>query len=41
MSHPAGDPPDLGALSPWAPELARTFVSLASDIALVHRQPTA
>lgn len=27
--------PDLGALSPWAPELARTFVSLASDIALV------
>jgi transcriptional regulator PpsR len=29
------DPPDLGALSAWAPELAKTFVSLASDIALV------
>ena len=28
-------PPDLAALSPWAPELAKTFVSLASDIALV------
>jgi transcriptional regulator PpsR len=27
--------PDLAALSPWAPELAKTFVSLASDIALV------
>ncbi|CAN5377954.1 transcriptional regulator PpsR [soil metagenome] len=27
--------PDLGALSRWAPELAQTFVSLASDIALV------
>ena len=27
--------PDLSALSPWAPELAQTFVSLASDIALV------
>jgi transcriptional regulator PpsR len=26
---------DLGALSPWAPEIAQTFVSLASDIALV------
>lgn len=25
----------LGALSPWAPELAKTFVSLSSDIALV------
>jgi transcriptional regulator PpsR len=35
LSHPAGDPPDLGALSPWARELARTFVSLSSDIALV------
>ena len=30
-----GESPDLAALSPWAPELARTFVSLASDIALV------
>ena len=33
-----GTPPvtlDLSALSAWAPELARTFVSLASDIALV------
>ena len=29
------DPPDLGALSAWAPELAKTFASLASDIALV------
>lgn len=29
------DPDDLSALSPWAGELARTFVSLASDIALV------
>ena len=29
------DAPDLAALSPWARELARTFVSLASDIALV------
>ncbi|MEO7335682.1 MAG: transcriptional regulator PpsR, partial [Caldimonas sp.] len=29
------DAPDLAALSEWAPELARTFVSLASDIALV------
>jgi len=27
--------PDLAALSPWAPELAKTFASLASDIALV------
>ena len=26
---------DLAALSPWAPELAKTFVSLSSDIALV------
>ncbi len=29
------DRPDLAALSAWAPELAKTFVSLASDIALV------
>jgi len=29
------DPDDLSALSPWAGELAKTFVSLASDIALV------
>ena len=28
-------PPDLSGLSPWAPELAQTFVTLASDIALV------
>lgn len=27
--------PDLAALSAWAPELAKTFVSLSSDIALV------
>jgi transcriptional regulator PpsR len=32
---PPGDRPDLAALSQWAPELAKTFVSLASDIALV------
>ena len=32
---PPGDRPDLAALSAWAPELAKTFVSLASDIALV------
>ena len=31
----AGDTGDLSALSPWANELAQTFVSLASDIALV------
>lgn len=35
MSPPTGEAPDLGALSAWAPELAKTFVSLASDIALV------
>lgn len=35
MSSAKGDLPDLGPLSPWAPELAETFVSLASDIALV------
>lgn len=27
--------PDLGGLSPWAPQLAQTFVALASDIALL------
>jgi transcriptional regulator PpsR len=31
----ANDPPDLSELSAWAPELAKTFVALASDIALV------
>jgi len=35
MSRVPGEHPDLAALSAWAPELARTFVSLASDIALV------
>ena len=30
-----GEPLDLGKLSHWAPELARTFVALSSDIALV------
>jgi transcriptional regulator PpsR len=35
VSHAPGDRPDLAALSAWAPELAKTFVSLASDIALV------
>lgn len=35
MNTPKGIPPDLAPLSPWAPELARAFVSLASDIALV------
>ncbi len=29
------NPPDLSPLSPWAPELAQAFVTLASDIALV------
>jgi transcriptional regulator PpsR len=29
------DTPDLSPLSPWAPELAQAFVTLASDIALV------
>jgi len=33
--HTPVRPPDLTALSAWAPELAKTFVSLASDIALV------
>ena len=28
-------PPDLNGLSIWAPELAKTFVNLSSDIALV------
>ncbi|MFM9927318.1 transcriptional regulator PpsR [Variovorax sp. H27-G14] len=35
MSSSAGEPPDLAALAAWAPELARTLVSLSSDIALV------
>lgn len=35
MSHDEGEAPDLQALSPWARELARTFVTLSSDIALV------
>lgn len=35
MSHVPDDAPDLAALSPWARELAQTFVSLDSDIALV------
>ncbi len=29
------EPPDLHGLSGWAPQLAKTFVNLASDIALV------
>jgi transcriptional regulator PpsR len=35
LSPSASEPLDLGKLSPWAPELARTFVALSSDIALV------
>jgi transcriptional regulator PpsR len=35
VSPIASDPPDLSQLSAWAPELAKTFVALASDIALV------
>ncbi len=35
MKNRSDTPGDLAALSPWAKELARTFVSLASDIALV------
>ncbi|MEP7296893.1 MAG: transcriptional regulator PpsR [Burkholderiales bacterium] len=35
MNRAPGDRPDLAALSAWAPELAKTFVSLASDIALI------
>ena len=38
MSLSPVDRLDLAALSAWAPELARTFVSLASDIALVIDQ---
>ena len=36
-SHPlpASNPPDLAPFAEWAPELAQTFVALASDIALV------
>ncbi len=35
MFEAPDDQPDLAALSAWAPQLASTFVSLASDIALV------
>ncbi len=35
LSTPASEPLDLGKLSAWAPELARTFAALSSDIALV------
>ncbi|MEO8524688.1 MAG: transcriptional regulator PpsR [Caldimonas sp.] len=35
MKTSSDTPLDLGKLSSWAPELARTFVALASDIALV------
>ncbi|MET0540680.1 MAG: transcriptional regulator PpsR [Variovorax sp.] len=35
MSLRPGDPPDLAALAAWAPELAKAFVSLSGDIALV------
>lgn len=35
MTDSPGEAPDLQALSPWARELARTFVTLSSDIALV------
>lgn len=35
MTPRRGTSLDLGALSGWAPELAETFVSLASDIAVV------
>ncbi|WP_077003143.1 transcriptional regulator PpsR [Variovorax sp. KK3] len=35
MSSRDGELPDLAALAAWAPELAKTFVSLSSDIALV------
>jgi transcriptional regulator PpsR len=35
VSDDPDDSPDLAALSAWAPQLAQTFVSLASDIALV------
>lgn len=35
MNQRSGKPGDLSALSPWVNELAQTFVSLSSDIALV------
>lgn len=35
MIERSGSTDDLGALAPWAQELAQTFVSLSSDIALV------
>lgn len=35
MSSSLGDLPDLAALADWAPELAKTLISLSSDIALV------
>ena len=35
MNERSGSTDDLGALAPWAQELAQTFVSLSSDIALV------
>jgi transcriptional regulator PpsR len=35
MKHLLTPATDLSGLSPWAPELAQTFVSLTSDIALV------
>lgn len=35
MNSRSAVPLDLGVLSKWAPELAQTFVSLSSDIALV------
>ena len=35
MNTSASEPLDLGKLSAWAPELARTFAALSNDIALV------
>lgn len=35
MNERSGSTDNLGALAPWAQELAQTFVSLSSDIALV------
>jgi transcriptional regulator PpsR len=35
VNQRSGGTDDLGALAPWAQELAKTFVSLSSDIALV------
>ncbi|TXC66370.1 hypothetical protein FSC37_12435 [Piscinibacter aquaticus] len=35
VNERSGSTDDLGALAPWAQELAQTFVSLSSDIALV------